>query len=86
VPETVDYNSDPAAIAWARAKIQRRVDHYRDWERQARERGDVARADQWRKFAWFLEHDFLGDNGCVVAYFDERLPTLAPILARQSAP
>jgi hypothetical protein len=70
MPETADYNSDPAAIAWARAKIQRRADHYRDWEKQARAQGETERANQWRMVAQCMERDFLGSGGCVIAAFD----------------
>jgi hypothetical protein len=80
MPEAVDYNSDPGAITWARAKIQRRVDLYRDWEHQAHERGDADRARQWRIVAAAMERDFLGVGGCVIAAFDERLPTFAPLI------
>jgi hypothetical protein len=70
------FDADPAALAWARAAVQRRVDHYRKFEAQARERGDEERASQWRKHANLLRMDFIGGEGCVIAAFDERRPQL----------
>lgn len=68
------FDSDPDALAWARAKVQHQVDRLRDFERQATERGDTEQALQWRKMATMLRRQFLGGTGCVIAAFDERKP------------
>jgi hypothetical protein len=73
------YDSDPEALAWAREKIQRRIEHYRKFERQAAERG-TSDPDSWRRIAWAMERDFIGGEGCVIAAFDERLPDLVKLL------
>lgn len=73
-----DYDRDPGALAWARAKIQRDIDRFRKFEAEARGRQDEALASQWRKFANFLQMDFIGGEGCVIAAFDERRPSLPP--------
>lgn len=73
-----NYDADPDALAWARAKIQRRIDHYRDFERQAKEKGTDS--EIWRNIAWSMERDFIGAGGCVIAAFDERLPQYADLL------
>lgn len=72
-------DSDPEALAWARDKIMRRIEHYRKFERQATERG-TSDPKQWRMLAWSMERDFIGGEGCVVAAFDERLPEFVKAL------
>jgi hypothetical protein len=81
VSETVtrDYDRDPEALAWARAKVQCDIDRFRRFEQQARERGNPDLATQWRKFANFLQMDFIGGEGCSIAAFDERRPSLPPV-------
>jgi hypothetical protein len=71
--EPVDYDRDPAALAWARAKIQREIDRMVDFERQATERG-TSDPKRWRMFGNLLRRQFIGGQGCVIAAFDERLP------------
>lgn len=70
------YDTDPDALAWARARVQHQIDRFRRFEAQARERGDEERASQWRKYANLLQMDFIGGEGCVIAAFDERRPGL----------
>ncbi|GAA2347340.1 hypothetical protein [Dactylosporangium salmoneum] len=77
-----DYDRDPEAIAWARAKVQREVDKLRGWERTAAERGNAEQSMQWRKMANLLQMRFLGTGNCVIAAFDERLPEYKAIRDR----
>lgn len=70
------FESDPEALAWARSRVQGSIDKFRQFETEARNRGDEDRASQWRKFANFLQMDFIGGEGCVIAAFDERRPSL----------
>lgn len=71
------YDHDPEALAWARAHVQKFIDRLADFEQQAKTKSDpiteygcgVARA--------MAERHFLGDDGCTIGVFDERLPALA---------
>lgn len=74
------FDGDPEALSWARAKVQRRIDHYRGFEARARETGRDG--ELWRKIARSLERDFIGGEGCVIASFDERLPSLVEQMAQ----
>jgi hypothetical protein len=70
------YDRDADALAWARSRVQQKIDRFRRFETQARERGNDAQASQWRKMANFLQMDFIGGTGCPIAAFDERRPEL----------
>jgi hypothetical protein len=74
------YDTDPEALAWARAGVQGLVDKMRRFERQAAEQGTTDPA-QWRKIANIVESHLIGGKGCVIATFDERRAKLAPIIA-----
>lgn len=77
------FDLDPEALAWARAKVERFIKKMRDFEEQA-SRADPPAPDrerQWRVFANIAESHFIGGEGCVIAAFDERLPTILPRLA-----
>lgn len=74
---TADYNRDPDALAWARTKIQREIDKFRDWERCDEDAGNTERAKTWRMMRNILDRQFIGGTGCVIAAFDERLPAYA---------
>jgi hypothetical protein len=65
------FNSDPDALAWARAKVQHNIDKFRGWEREA---ADPEKKRQWRMMANMLQRQFIGGEGCVIAAFDERSP------------
>lgn len=52
------FGADPEALAWARGHVQRRVDKYRNFSAQARDRGNEELAGQWRKFANLLQMEF----------------------------
>ena len=75
------FDSDPEALAWAREKIQRRIDHYRDWQTKTLASGNLVANRTWRIVATTMERDFIGAGGCVVGAFDERLPQFAQALA-----
>ena len=70
------FGRDPEALAWARGLVQRRVDKYRKFSTEARDRGNEELAGQWRKFANLLQMEFIGGTGCTIAPFDERRPQL----------
>jgi len=70
------FDSDPDALAWARAYVQRRIIQFRQFEAKARDRGDEEMASRWRRHANLLQMDFIGGTGCVIAAFDERKPSL----------
>lgn len=74
-------NADPEALAWARAKVERVRDKCRRFEADARNQGRTESATQWRRFAKFLEMEFIGGKGCVIAAFDERRPAFAALEA-----
>ncbi len=76
--QPADYDRDPAALAWAREKVQREINRFRMFEEAAKERGERERASLWRKFAAFLVMEFIGGEGCNIAAFDERRPLLPP--------
>lgn len=77
------YDTDPEALAWAREKVQQFVDKLRDFEEQAKhgQPFDESRVRQWRVLANMTESHLIGGTGCVIALFDERMPSLAPIFA-----
>lgn len=81
-----DFDRDPEALAWARAKIQREVNKLRGWEKTAAERGDDEQSMRWRRMANLLQREFLGTGNCVIAAFDERLPEYKAMLDRAVKP
>lgn len=76
------FDLDPEALAWARAKVQAFIDKMRRFEEQASHSDPYspARERQWRVFGNIVEMDFIGGKGCVIAAFDERLPSILPAL------
>jgi hypothetical protein len=70
------YNSDPDALAWARAKVQRQIDKLDRWHREATDQGKPEQAGQWRRISAYLRRTFIGGEGCVIAAFDHRLPAM----------
>lgn len=76
------YNSDPKALEWAREIVQRRVNHYRKWEAEAKAQGSDTES-QWRRVANILEMDFIGGSGCTIAGFDQRKPKFTSILRKK---
>jgi hypothetical protein len=74
------FDRDPEALAWARAKIQRRADLYAEWERKAKAEGDAEKMLHWRRLKNVLHRDFIGGEGCVITGFDARLPEYLAML------
>lgn len=72
-----NYDLDPDALAWARAKVERLINRFADFERQCTEKGDTDRAKAWKRAAWDVRRGLIGGEGCVIGAFDERLPALA---------
>lgn len=70
-----DYDTDPEALAWARAKVQEVVGKAEECAtnplltHQARE--------GWRQTAAFIRYELVSRDGAVYAAFDERWPSLA---------
>ena len=71
-----DYDRDPAALAWARTKIQHDIDRLTRYHTSAKAAGADEQAETWRRMANRLRRTFIGDSGCVIGAFDERLPDL----------
>lgn len=69
-----DYDRDPEALAWARAKVQAYIDLLADFERQAKARGDLLTANGCGVSRLLTQRHFLGDGGCTIGAFDERRP------------
>lgn len=67
-----DFDTDPAALAWARERVQHHVDRYRRFEAERIAAGEDPQP--WRGLANFMQRDLIGGEGCVIASFDERLP------------
>ena len=69
-----DFDRDPAALAWARAKIEQYVTRLADFEQQCAAKGDEASVRCFRIVQRHISHYFLGDGGCTIGAFDERRP------------
>lgn len=72
------YDGDPEALAWARAKVQSYLDRLRSFESQAVARSDSTTAAGCAISRRMAHRHFLGDGGCTIGVFDERLPFLPP--------
>lgn len=72
---TSRYDTDPEALAWARAKVQHYIDRLAKFEEQA---AGNHRTDQARGLAVArrsAEQTLIGvDGSCTIGAFDERLP------------
>lgn len=71
------FDRDPEALAWARAKVQAYIDRLADFEQQAAQQGDDASVRCFRVVQSHVRSYFLGDSGCVIGVFDERMPDYA---------
>jgi hypothetical protein len=80
------YDTDPEALAWARENVQHLVDKLRRFEQQSTDEGLLQRASQWRVMANTIESELIGGTGCVIAAFDDRMPTFAPFFAAALTP
>lgn len=68
-----DFDRDPAALAWARAKVQEVVDKAEECAANP-DLDDEAR-ESWKQTAHFIRHELLTRDGAGRAAFDERWPT-----------
>ena len=73
-PFTHDFDRNPAAVAWARAKVQAEIQRAERFVEQATAEGASESADRWRHYALHLTRTFIGQGGCVIGAFDERRP------------
>lgn len=71
------FDYDPEALAWARGKVKEYIDRLAEFEKQAKAEGDVRAATGCAVSRVLAERHFLGDGGCVIGAFDERLPEWA---------
>lgn len=68
------FDTDPEALAWARAKIQHHIERLAKFEQQATESGQPAKARGLAIARRSTEQLLIGGQGCVIGAFDERLP------------
>jgi len=73
-PAEPDFDNDPAALEWARTKIEFFIARCRKNEATMRVKGQEDGAMRWRVTANHMERQFVGGVGCVIADFDARLP------------
>lgn len=73
-PDLSRFDTDPAAIAWARGKIQHAVERAEQFQKHNTDTGSPEWAERWRITAAYMRRTLLGGKGCVIAAFDERLP------------
>lgn len=69
-----DYDRDPAALAWARTRIEQYVTRLAHFEQQCAAKGDEASVRCFQIVQRHISHYFLGDGGCTIGAFDERRP------------
>lgn len=74
MPDLTRYDTDPAALAWARAKVQHHIERLAKVQQQAAESGQPAKARGLAIARRSTEQMLIGGQGCVIAAFDERLP------------
>lgn len=73
------FDTDPAALAWARGKVEQLAEKYAGFEQAS---STQPAADKWRAVVYILRRDLIGGEGCTIAAFDRRMPTIAAALAR----
>lgn len=71
---TSPYDTDPAALAWARAKVQHHIDRLKKFEEQATGSGKDGHRRGLAVARRSAEQTLIGGDGCTIAAFDERLP------------
>lgn len=76
-PKFSRFDRDPEALAWARAKVQAYIDRLADFEEQANAKKDPATAMGCGISRILAERHFLGDGGCTIGVFDQRMPDYA---------
>lgn len=78
-PDT-GFDRVPAALAWARDRVQHQIDKLRGWQKAAAAEGDEKTAARWRSMANYLHRNFVGGEGCTIAAFDARRPQVVAVL------
>jgi hypothetical protein len=71
------FDRDPEALAWARSKVQAYIDRLAAFEQQAKTKHDPATATGCAVSRLLAQRHFLGDGGCTIGVFDERMPDFA---------
>lgn len=69
----IDFDRDPAALAWARGKVQEAVSKAE--ECAANEILTPEVRERWQHTAYFMRHELLARDGVAHAAFDERWPS-----------
>ncbi|MGV2914677.1 hypothetical protein [Streptomyces alfalfae] len=80
MPNHQRFDQDPDALAWARSKVQVYIDRLADFERQAKDDGDARAATGCAVSRLLAQRHFLGDGGCTIGAFDERLPEWSKLI------
>lgn len=73
---TSRYDTDPDALAWARAKVQHYIDRLAKFEEHATDSNSSNKARGLRVARRSAEQTLIGGEGCVVGAFDERRPVM----------
>lgn len=74
-PAAADFDRDPAALAWARSKVQSYIDQLARWEQEAKDREATLKMLGLGAARVLALRHFLG-GGCTIGAFDERRPQL----------
>lgn len=76
------FDTDDEALEWARERVQFALKRLREMEKYARlDLKNPERAAGYGIAANTVEHDLIGGEGCVIAAFDRRMPTIATAMA-----
>lgn len=67
-----DFDRDPAALAWARTKVQPYINQLAAFEQQVAAQGDEASVRCFQAMRNHVGRYFFGNGGCVIGAFDER--------------
>jgi NTP pyrophosphatase (non-canonical NTP hydrolase) len=70
------YDTDPDALAWARAKVQHYIDRLARFEEHATDSNSSNKARGLRVARRSAEQTLIGGEGCVIGAFDERRPVM----------
>jgi hypothetical protein len=74
--DTARYDTDPAALAWARTRVQHQLDRLARFEEQATQAGRHEQARGLAIARRSTQQLLLGGEGCVVGAFDARRPAM----------
>lgn len=80
---TEDYDLDPAALKWAREKVQFYVDKAERFAREAESASHRQESSgKWKFAARYMRHSLLTGEGCTIGPFDHRLPDLGKTMKK----